>query len=142
MRTGLRSSTDEVWSYDDGGRLVSAVEEAAGRGYFALRAFDSGSVTMIGTGSLYGARWEFTDGFIKIRDRDRYLASSVDDCGPYTAGSCATYAAQYQERERDIRMRLGLSPSDEIPEEYRWVLGAAPEKDKVEASQKWELKKA
>ncbi|MFG2753838.1 hypothetical protein [Streptomyces xanthophaeus] len=142
LRSGLRSSADEVWSYDDGGRLVNAVEEAAGRGHYVLRVLDSGGVSMIGAGSLYGARWEFTDGFIKVRDRHQYLVGSADDHDPCTADSYAIYAARYQERERDIRMRLRLSPSDEIPEEYKWLMGPAPDKEKVEASQKWELKKA
>lgn len=140
MRAGLRKSADEVWSYDSGGRLVSAVEEDAGRGYFALRAFGTGSVTMIGTGSLYGARWEFTNGFIKVRDLDLYLASSADDDDPHTASSYTTYAAQYEMRALEIRGRLGLSPSDEIPKVF--MMGPTPDKDRVEASQKWELKTA
>lgn len=142
LRAGLKKSADEVWSYDDGGRLVSAVEEDAGRGSFALRAFETGGVSMIGTGSLYGARWEFADGFIKVRDRDLYLSGSDDDDSPWVSSGALDFADVYRQLEDELRTGLRLLPSDEIPEMFRDRLPTAPDMDKVVASQKWELKKA
>ncbi|MFF4013288.1 hypothetical protein, partial [Streptomyces sp. NPDC001717] len=74
--------------------------------------------------------------------RDLYLSGSVDDDSPWVRSGALGVAAMYRELENELRMRLRLSPSDEIPEKYRAHLPPAPDMDKVVAPQKWELKKA